>query len=150
MNSRVITKETVSTKTYYWKNLDCELCKTSFPNFVRAPGDKATDMALNVVKYEKPSFSETDIPSYLVLESITNAAGKVIHVVNMKKTEEAKIGRGHDVDVRITDISVSRLHAFIKKTEKGYFYVQDNRSKFGTLTLIRQPLLLHPTDPTFI
>ena len=76
----------------------------------------------------------------MVLESITNAAGKVIHVVNMLKTDGAKIGRGHDVDVRITDISVSRLHALIKKTPKGYFYVQNNKSKFGTLTLIKHPI----------
>jgi FHA domain len=47
----------------------------------------------------------------------------VIHVINMLKTEQAKIGRGHDVDVRITDISVSRLHAVIKKTPRGYFYL---------------------------
>lgn len=122
LNSRMITKETESTKTYYWKNLDCELCKTSFPNHVRPPG-KQIDVSLHIVKYDKPFYQEDDSPSYIVLDSITNAAGKVIHVINMSKTEEAKIGRGHEVDVRITDISVSRLHAVIKKTQKGYFYL---------------------------
>ena len=73
---------------------------------------------------------------------MSNTAGKVIHVVNMLKTEEAKIGRGHDVDVRITDISVSRLHATLRKTSNGYFYVRDNKSKFGTLSIIRNPKLL--------
>lgn len=100
------------------------------------------DISLHVVKYERPQIVESETPAYIVLESITNAAGKVIHVVNMQKTDEARIGRGHDVDVRITDISVSRLHALIKKTSNGYFYVQDNRSKFGTLTLIRYPIML--------
>lgn len=78
---------------------------------------------MNVVKYDKPTYEETEEPSYIVLESLSNSSGKVIHVVNMLKTNEAKIGRGHDVDVRITDISVSRLHALIKKTSKGYFYL---------------------------
>jgi E3 ubiquitin-protein ligase DOA10 len=38
LNSRMVMKETASTKTYFWKNLECELCKTAFPNFVRLPG----------------------------------------------------------------------------------------------------------------
>ena len=53
-----------------------------------------------------------------------------------------KVGRGHDAQVRVTDISVSRFHAKIKKSSKGYFMVEDNASKFGTLVLIRRPLLL--------
>ena len=53
-----------------------------------------------------------------------------------------KVGRGHDAQVRVTDISVSRFHAKIKKSTQGYFMVEDNGSKFGTLVLIRRPLLL--------
>jgi pSer/pThr/pTyr-binding forkhead associated (FHA) protein len=60
----------------------------------------------------------------------------------MLNADSAKIGRGHDVDVRITDISVSRLHALIKKTKKGYFYIQDNHSKFGSLALVKNPVFL--------
>lgn len=148
LNSRMITKETPCTTTYYWKNLECELCKSSFPNFVRT--ETSNDISLHVVKYSKPVYGESEEPQYMVLESITNAVGKVIHVVNMAKAEAAKIGRGHEVDVRITDISVSRLHALIKKTPKGYFYLQDNKSKFGTLTLIKYPIMLHPIEPNYI
>jgi FHA domain len=85
-----------------------------------------------------------------VLESITHVSSKVIHVINMLKTDEAKIGRGHDADVRITDISVSRLHATVKKTNRGYFYIQDNKSKFGTLSLVRHPVMLSQIDPNYI
>jgi pSer/pThr/pTyr-binding forkhead associated (FHA) protein len=53
-----------------------------------------------------------------------------------------KIGRGHDAQVRVTDISVSRFHAKIKKTSDGYFMVEDNGSKFGTLVLVRRPLFI--------
>jgi len=53
-----------------------------------------------------------------------------------------KVGRGHDAHVRVTDISVSRFHAKIKKSSKGNFMVEDNGSKFGTLSLIRRPLLI--------
>ena len=32
LNSRKITKETAFTKTFFWKTLECELCKTTYPN----------------------------------------------------------------------------------------------------------------------
>jgi pSer/pThr/pTyr-binding forkhead associated (FHA) protein len=47
-----------------------------------------------------------------------------------------KIGRGHDCEIRVTDISVSRNHALIQKMGNGYI-VFDNKSKFGTL--VREP-----------
>jgi len=81
-----------------------------------------------------------------VLESVSNNTSKVIHVVNFAETEEIKIGRGHDADVRITDISVSRLHAVVRKNSKGYFYLVDNNSKFGTLALVKNPIPLSFND----
>lgn len=38
--------------------------------------------------------------------------------------------------MKITDISVSRCHAFIK-LKNGKFYLEDHNSKFGTLALIK-------------
>lgn len=52
-----------------------------------------------------------------------------------------KIGRGHDNDLRIADISVSRCHAFIKKNSKGEVALEDNTSKFGTLVQVKAPLI---------
>ena len=49
------------------------------------------------------------------------------------------MGRGHDSDIRVTDISVSRFHALIKKEKDGSFRLEDNNSKFGTLVLIQSP-----------
>ena len=50
-----------------------------------------------------------------------------------------KLGRGHESDVRVSDISVSRCHAILKfdKNDHGY-YLEDNLSKFGTLVLAKQ------------
>jgi pSer/pThr/pTyr-binding forkhead associated (FHA) protein len=47
------------------------------------------------------------------------------------------MGRGHESDLRINDISVSRLHALIKYKD-GKFLLEDNVSKFGTLVLIKK------------
>ena len=48
-------------------------------------------------------------------------------------------GRGHDVELRIADISVSRCHASIILEEDG-FYIIDHDSKFGSLKLLQEPL----------
>lgn len=60
----------------------------------------------------------------------------------MDSRELIKVGRGHDSQVRITDISVSRCHALIKKSNRGDYIVEDNNSKFGTLVLCRKPYML--------
>jgi pSer/pThr/pTyr-binding forkhead associated (FHA) protein len=66
-----------------------------------------------------------------------------LHVINFNNAEKIKLGRGHDTDVRIHDISVSRLHAFIAKDpETGRLFIEDNGSKFGTLVQIQAPLIL--------
>jgi len=54
-----------------------------------------------------------------------------------------KLGRGHDSNVRVSDISVSRCHAILKYdfTDHSY-YLEDNLSKFGTLVLAKQAIEL--------
>lgn len=62
-----------------------------------------------------------------------------MHVISLNAEKNSiKLGRGHDSDVRISDISVSRCHAIIKQKSNG-FYVEDNMSKFGTLVWIKNP-----------
>jgi pSer/pThr/pTyr-binding forkhead associated (FHA) protein len=64
----------------------------------------------------------------------------VINTEDMNKNgllDKIKVGRSVDSDVRVTDdISVSRSHAFIKKGPNGDYYLEDNKSKFGTLMLV--------------
>ena len=54
-----------------------------------------------------------------------------------------KLGRGHESDVRVSDISVSRCHAILKYDENDHaFSLEDNLSKFGTLVLAKSPIEL--------
>jgi len=67
----------------------------------------------------------------------------MIHLIRPNdKKDSFKLGRGHESDLRINDISVSRCHAIIKFKD-GRFYLEDNLSKFGTLVLVknRTPLI---------
>jgi len=118
--------------TYCWKALDCELCKFKFPDIIKS----RTGKTIKIMSYDRP---EKD---FLILESVTSQNIKIIHSIDMDAKDEVRIGRGHDCQIRITDISVSRMHAFIKKTANGDYVVEDNQSKFGTLVLVRKPLML--------
>lgn len=51
------------------------------------------------------------------------------------------MGRANEAAIRITDISVSRLHASITYSN-GSFYVKDEQAKFGTLIYLREPLAI--------
>ncbi len=111
-----------------------------FPEKIEAKKGKSIDL----ITFEKPT---TDC---IVLESVTSQNIKIIHVVDMSHRDSIKVGRGHESEVRITDISVSRGHASIHKTRLGEFYVEDNNSKFGTLVLIRKPYMLDNNGTTYI
>lgn len=68
----------------------------------------------NLVDYERP---EGD---YLVLESLNQEknTSRIIHIIRPnEKKDSFKLGRGHESDLRINDISVSRCHAIVKFKE---------------------------------
>lgn len=77
-----------------------------------------------------------------MLESVTQQNIKIIHSIDMESRDYIRVGRGHDSHVRITDISVSRCHAYIRKTSRGDYVVEDNGSKFGTLVQARKPFMI--------
>lgn len=143
----MVRKNGTHNTTFYWKSFDCELCKTQFPNSIKTSDQ---NIALKVISYELPQVQNNEVGHYIVLESVSPQSSKVIHVINLKNTDAVNMGRGHDQDIRITDISVSRFHALIKKNDKGYFYIQDNQSKFGTLVLIKNPFMLNPNEVNYI
>ena len=52
------------------------------------------------------------------------------------------MGRGHQCEIRLQDISVSRMHSEIKYCE-GKFYLTDQNSKFGTLVRLDKSIELN-------
>jgi len=89
---------------------------------------------------------------YMILESVKSAPAKVIHVFDLKSIDgrnkvddidfhevnEFKVGRSVDTDMKIADISVSRIHSYIR-VAGDRLIIQDNGSKFGTLIKVSQP-----------
>ena len=114
---------------YIIKPVECELCKTKFPDFIRHNGKL---FALLDFNYE--------YKNYLTLESLTldKHKNKFLYVISLENNRKIKLGRGHDSDILLSDISVSRIHCVIS-TENKNVYIEDNNSKFGTLILIQSP-----------
>ena len=126
LTSRMVSRNTENCVTYSWKSIDCEICKSSFPFSVGTNGESA-----ELFKIEKPN------TPYIVLEGIGSDknSNRGVHVVSVTSNNSITLGRGHDADVRISDISVSRCHATVKFRD-GCFVIEDNNSKFGTLVRV--------------
>eukprot|EP00826_Nyctotherus_ovalis_P057228 TRINITY_DN7817_c0_g3_i1.p2 TRINITY_DN7817_c0_g3~~TRINITY_DN7817_c0_g3_i1.p2 ORF type:complete len:148 (-),score=25.32 TRINITY_DN7817_c0_g3_i1:112-555(-) len=97
---------------------------------------------IDEVKYSLVDLEKPAEGAYIELETTCeeDVHSKFIYIATVAPgKKEFKLGRGHDTDIKLGDISVSRLHALIVVTEKG-FVLKDNGSKFGTL-------LLMPSEP---
>ena len=113
------------------KPVECELCKTKFPDYIK-----------HVNKlYPLLDFSN-EYESYLSLESLTldKHKNKFIYVISLEKSGKIKAGRGTEANILLSDISVSRIHCFLVVENKNVF-LEDNNSKFGTLVLIQNKRL---------
>jgi hypothetical protein len=82
--------------------------------------------------------------NYIILEALNSEEilkknTRIVHIIDFKQLKELTVGRGHDNKVRITDISISRLHCkFLCKNNQ--IYIDDQGSKFGTLIAEKRPL----------
>ena len=138
LKSRLNMRQNGSALSYFWRALDCELCKEDFPTCI-----KLENIVRDLVEVHKPNCP------FIVLEDIKRELGgrenatKGVHVVSMSEDSSFYLGRGHDCDIRISDISVSRMHAGIT-LRKGGFYIEDKESKFGTLVQMKRSLHLVP------
>ena len=119
---------------YCTDNLICELCKTKFPDYVNYNG-----------KLFNLTFYRTKFKKFLIFESLQadNNDKKFIHILSFDQTKSITIGRANECDISFPEITVSRHHCFIHFDEKkNNIYLEDNCSRFGSLILIQNPILL--------
>jgi pSer/pThr/pTyr-binding forkhead associated (FHA) protein len=137
LKTRLASKTTDSCISFTWKSLSCELCKHSLPSVLRYKGQ-----SVELIDIPKPD------GTFLVLEKLcrdkNSERGVFLLSVNSRKA--VRIGRGHESELRVSDISVSRMHASIS-FNRGAFYLMDSSSKFGTSVQVKRPLYLEPDYP---
>lgn len=126
--------------SYIVKQFNCEICYDPYPVTI-----KNKDKLFNLINYEVPEGQ-----NYVVLQSLNSVKENLyplaVHVLMfIDEGQSFTLGRGHESDIKISDISVSRLHARIfMKDDK--FYMEDMCSKFGTLVLTKKPVALEPNS----
>ena len=138
LHSKVSVHTSDHAVTYQWKSLECEICRAQLPLTLKYKGSK-----LDLFDFSKPQ------SPYLILEAAATERHKSIHIIHLNEGRQSvKLGRGHDSDVRINDISVSRCHAIIVLKD-GKFVIEDNNSKFGTLVEVREEIRMeHGSNTT--
>ena len=134
-------KETPYVNSYIWKHLECEICKNPFKDIQKGKDGQE----LNLLNYK----IHEGIKNYMIIESVTQTTSKTIHVINFDARKSVKVGRAQVAEVRITDISVSRHHSNLTLNDDGTVSLTDNYSKFGTLKLLKEPLMI-PCNKTGI
>lgn len=128
INGRLnLANENGSGDTFFFRQLQCELCKSPLPSSASIKGSR-----VSIVKVPQAK------PPFVVLENIYGNVHRGVHVVSMAEKKDLKLGRGHESDVRISDVSISRYHATIRYRNDN-FMLEDHDSKFGTLVSVRRP-----------
>lgn len=131
---KIISKTSSNIATYQWTKLQCEVCTHNWPRNIKY---KKTNTSL--ISVEKP-----DMP-YIIIEkqntegdandkngNSSHSKNNNLSLIVATDNLPIKLGRGHHCDLRISDISVSRIHAFLRY-QNNQFLIFDNDSKFGTL-----------------
>ena len=132
LRSKVTSRSTETALSFTWKSMSCDLCKRPYPyNFM------LNGKTVELLKIPKPP------EKYVILEGLCSEknSSKWLHVISLNSKDSIKFGRSNDCELRMTDISVSRLHGVIRLIG-GSFYLEDKGSKFGTLIQIKRPISL--------
>ena len=116
---------------YLIKEIDCELCKNKLPDYI-----SHKNKLYKIIEFK------IDFKNYISFENLTldKQKNKFIYVINLDKKKDIKIGRGHEANIILSDISVSRVHCVLNVYNKNV-YLQDNEAKYGTLVLVQTPRL---------
>lgn len=80
-------KETEFVNSYIWKNLECEICKTSYADLKMIQTLKDGPKEVNILNFTV----HQDAKSFMIIESVTNTTSKTIHVINFTKSRKIKV-----------------------------------------------------------
>jgi len=136
-----LTKRTAGFLTLIaFKRLACEICKGKIPEKI-----KFQNKVYSLIQPNNPE------KSFLMFEAISKESSetKYIYIIQLNEGEKLTLGRSNESDIKLNDISVSRLHATLTFLNNS-FYISDNDSKFGSLVKLQSSLVVIPSQTLFI
>lgn len=128
----------VYSEMYTWKTMQCELCNGLYPFKIWF-----RDKTVSLLDFQEPEEPFLSFETFLK-EGCNKVTQKSVYILRLKQHDRFKVGRSHEVEFHIEDISVSRFHAEIV-IHNNKIFVQDYKSKFGTQILVK---VAHPIDRT--
>jgi hypothetical protein len=125
---------------FFYRPVACELCHATYPAYWSSTGGSTMTPIAFLPECRPPFIVFENIGGSMAVPAWnndnTNTFPHGLHIVNLAAPSCIKIGRGHDCDMRISDVSISRVHALIRLGDDGNVYILDQKSKFGTLMAI--------------
>jgi len=128
-------------KKIIFNTLNCEICKEKFP-----------EMAFDVINgksYEiyNPEYFITSLSdiyhNYAIFESFELISNKkIIYIISFDTKNTITIGRSQNSDMKIADVTISRIHSILLRTKDNKIMIKDANSKFGTLILLQSKNIL--------
>ena len=129
-------------KNIIFDTINCEICKEKFPELVYDINKNKSYQIYNPEYYINSSINNT-YHNYVVFESfeLINQK-KIIYIINLDKKNKITMGRSQSSDVKINDLTVSRVHSLLLRTKDNKIMIKDLGSKFGTLILLQSKKVL--------
>lgn len=128
--SKALIKANVNCMSYCWRAVRCDICKEPLPETF-----SHENTIYELLAVPKPPTSSISLKDFR-----KNKYQYIIHVIYATNAP-ILLGRAADTDLKISDISVSRAHSSIEYSN-GEFYIKDCKSKFGTIIMIKKPVLI--------
>ena len=141
-------KSTVT--SYICERFNCEVCEKPYPLRFQIQFDKNKEP---ITYYLIDGLQLPKETNYMILESLTYIKDKKnyknIYVIKLTE-DEISIGRNNKNDIIDKDISVSKFHAVLKfNIETGNITLK-NKSKFGTLVLVKNNIKLKDNKKIYL
>lgn len=121
-----------------WKNFDCEICLSEYPKYMIHKSKTYSLFDYALIAYDKYIIFDY----FMYDDAKLKANRKGILIINIDDTSlnnnnEITLGRTQTNQVKLKNISISRIHCTIKVID-GQVMIKDNGSKFGTLLYLKQ------------
>ena len=131
--------------SYIMKSFNCTICKSPYPCkhylIILLVRLRRNNIINNLIDYLRPQGK-----NYIILESLDQLKegnnSKSIHIITLEDNKKITFGRGQEADIKIYDISVSRMHGAISLVKDKKILLQDLGSKFGTLVLLQKRIFV--------
>ena len=138
---------------YFFKSYNCEICLETYPKYIKYKSHIYNLVEVDLSKYI--DYIQASIIYYAENNNNGNNdkenkkqlsyLGYIIF--NIEEKNEMKVGRNQSNEIVLKDISISRFHCVLKR-ENNLLKIKDSKSKFGTLSYIKNTKQIELEQPS--